>query len=83
MAVHIYDEIGETLRPEDEGITLENVIDQVKNQPEGDLHVKIRSVGGSVKEGTDIYNYLKSLKRKIITYADGNVDSIATIGARN
>lgn len=60
------------------GVTLEEVIAQVKAQPEGDLHVKLRSNGGSEQTGTDIYEYFKSLKRHITIYAVGNVDSIAT-----
>ncbi|RAK21602.1 ATP-dependent protease ClpP protease subunit [Flavobacterium aquaticum] len=48
--------------------TLLDVIKQVKAQPNSDSFVvKIDSVGGFVDAGTDIYNYLRNLKKPITT----------------
>lgn len=48
--------------------TLLDVIKQVKAQPDStEFVVKIDSVGGYVDAGTDIYNYLRNLKKPITT----------------
>lgn len=75
--VIIHGEIGNVTEGV-QGVTLENVIAQVKAQPEGSITADLKSNGGSVQVGDDIYNYLTSLKREIIIKATGNVDSIAT-----
>ena len=75
--VIIHGEIGNVTEGV-EGVTLENVIIQTKAQPQGELFIDLKSNGGSVQVGNDIYNYLTSLKRDITIKATGNVDSIAT-----
>lgn len=64
------------------GISLLDVITQVKQAPEGTriLEVHICSPGGLVEEGDNIYNYLESLQREYIvnTVQDGPIASIAT-----
>lgn len=43
------------------------------------LHVYINSYGGEVAEGLAIYNALRRLKAKVITYCDGFAASIASV----
>lgn len=62
------------------GITLLDVIAQVKKQPEATaFNVHINSEGGLVDVGFDIYHYLKSLGKPITTIGSGIVASIATV----
>ena len=43
------------------------------------IHLLISSPGGSVKDGIDIYNFIKMLPIEINTYNFGSVDSIGVI----
>jgi len=61
-------------------ITLQNVIDQVKeSDPLLPLEVFIHSNGGSVFDGLAIYNYFKGLNQEVNTNSMGLVASIASI----
>lgn len=76
--IYINGQIGTT--PEQKGVELIDIIQQVKSQ-EGALsyRVHINSEGGVVDTGFDIFNYLKSLKLPITTIGSGLVASIATV----
>lgn len=63
-----------------EGVELIDIIAQVKKQPKAtSFEIYINSVGGLVKTGFDIYNYIKSLGLPITTIGNGVVASVATI----
>jgi len=71
--IYLFGEVGSE-------ITLQNVIDKVKQQDLTDgLTVNIHSPGGGVIEGLAIYNYLKSLDTQITTVSNGLIASIASI----
>jgi ATP-dependent Clp protease protease subunit len=66
--------------PDEFGVELIDVIQQVKKQPLAtSFNVYINSEGGVVDTGFDIYNYLKSLGLPIKTVGSGLVASIATV----
>ncbi len=44
-----------------------------------ELHFHISSPGGSVRDGIDLYNFLKALPCNIIMHNMGVIDSIATV----
>ena len=62
------------------GVTLADVIAQVKKQPKASVfNVHINSEGGLVDVGFDIYNYLTSVGKPLTTIGSGIVASIATV----
>lgn len=62
------------------GVTLPDVIAQVKKQPRATaFNVHINSEGGLVDTGFDIYHYLRSLRKPLTTIGSGIVASIATV----
>lgn len=62
------------------GISLIDVVSQVKKQPQATAYnVHINSEGGLVDVGFDIYHYLRSLGRPLTTIGSGIVASIATV----
>lgn len=62
------------------GVDLIDVIAQVKSQGEVDgYNVIVKSMGGLVEVGYDIYNYLRGLKKPITTIIDKQSASIATV----
>ncbi|MFP9098912.1 Clp protease ClpP [Flavobacterium sp. RHBU_24] len=62
------------------GVTLADVVAQVKKQPKATAYnVHINSEGGLVDVGFDIYHYLKSLRKPLTTIGSGIVASIATV----
>jgi ATP-dependent protease ClpP protease subunit len=62
------------------GISLTDVISQVKKQPMATAYnVHINSEGGLVDTGFDIYHYLCSLGKPLTTIGSGIVASIATV----
>lgn len=76
--IHIIDDIGEFA--DVQGVTLQTIISQVKAQPQADSFlVKIRTNGGEVNTGFEIYNYLRSLNKPITTRAIGGVYSIGVV----
>lgn len=79
MGVYITRDIGKIDGIID-GIILEDVIQMVNaDKDREEINVWIRTRGGDVQEAKDIYNYLKSLNKTIVTHADGNVDSAGVI----
>jgi len=62
------------------GVTLIDVISQVKKQPDAiSFNVHINSEGGLVDVGFDIFYYLKALGKPVTTIGSGIVASIATV----
>lgn len=82
--IYIHGVIGSYIDPEGKevkGVELLDVIAQVKAQGEASHYlVHIKSPGGLVDAGNQIYDYLESLKAKaqVDTVSDGDVGSIAT-----
>lgn len=78
--IYLYGDIGINEDVNVKGFTLQDVISMVAKLGEFDsLTVRIKSRGGSVQTGYDIFNYLRSLGKPITTIADGEVASIATV----
>ncbi len=78
--IYLYGDIGVNETVGVKGFTLQDVISMVAKLGEFEsLTVRIKSRGGSVQVGYDIFNYLRSLGKEIITIADGEVASIATV----
>ena len=76
--IEIYGQIGEC--DGQKGVELIDVISQVRKQPEATgFKVHIKSEGGRVDVGFDIYNYLKALGLPIVTIGEELVASIATV----
>lgn len=77
--IHIHGDIGQSEENPD-GVTLANVISQVKKQANAtSLLVEINSPGGNLQTGFDIFNYLKSTGLPIKTVGKGMVASVATV----
>ncbi len=55
------------------------LVDQKYRDGYGKIHLLISTPGGSVKDGLDVYNYLKGLPIEIYTYNVGSVDSIGIV----
>lgn len=76
--VYIYSEIGQSPFNEN-ACEAKKLIDEIKSLGELDeLVVRINSPGGSVYEGTAIYNFLKGLKAKKLVKIDGVAASMAS-----
>lgn len=60
-------------------VNLLSVIDQVQAESTNEIHVLIDSIGGDVDEGVSIYEYLRSLDKKVTTESVNNCASIAAI----
>lgn len=66
-------------KPEDIYTDLPDVIEQVQNEPNDEIHVLIDSIGGDVDKGISIYEYLRGLNKKVTTESVNNCASIAAI----
>lgn len=78
--IYLYGDIGKNEDVGVNGYTLQDVISMVSKLGEfDDLTVRVKSRGGSVQTGYDIFNYLRSLGKPVTTIADGEVASIATV----
>jgi ATP-dependent Clp protease protease subunit len=78
--VYIYDEIGAGFFGG--GVAAIDLIHQIKElklTAKDELLVRVNSPGGSVFEGTAIYNYLTSLKHTVNMRVDGVAASIASL----
>jgi ATP-dependent Clp protease protease subunit len=74
--LRIYSVIG----TEEDEFSSSNLINFLDNNKEAtDLTIRIKSPGGSVREGWSIYDLLKNSGRKIKTIAEGELYSIATV----
>ena len=71
--VYIYDEIGWF------GILAEQFIKDFNAIKSNTIHVRINSPGGSVFDGSSIYNAIKQHKSTTIVHIDGLAASIASI----
>lgn len=71
--IYINGELGENVH-------LVDVIKQIQGSPNAERYnVYINSIGGTVDVGFDIYNYLVSLNKHIVTIGNGIVASAATV----
>lgn len=75
VEIDIFDEIGGW------GVYASELKDEVKSlvDPSDELIVNINSPGGSVFEGIEIYNYLKSIDNKVTVKVNSLAASIATV----
>lgn len=71
--VYIYDEIGWF------GVTAEDFVKDLNALKEDTIHIRLNSPGGTVFDGTAIYNAIKQHKSKIIVHVDGIAASIASV----
>jgi ATP-dependent Clp protease protease subunit len=56
-----------------------NVCAQIAMKGHPELHLLLSTPGGQVMSGINIYNVLRSLPLKVVTYNVGNVDSIGNV----
>lgn len=71
--VYLYDEISWW------GIDASQFVKDLNNISSGTIHLRVNSPGGSVFDGTAIYNALKQHKAKVIAHVDGLAASIASV----
>ena len=71
--VYLYDEIGWF------GIAADEFVRDLNSIKAGTIHLRVNSPGGSVFDGTTIYNALKQHKSKVIAHVDGLAASIASV----
>lgn len=77
--VLVYDQIGKSFF--DEGLTAKSFAENLKALGKGirTINVRINSPGGSVFDGTAIYNTLRSHGAKVVTHIEGGALSIASL----
>jgi len=73
VEISIYDEIG------DFGTSAKEFIEEVKSVGDGDITLRINSVGGSVFDGLAIYNTLRSHSGFVNIKIEGLAASISTV----
>lgn len=61
------------------GITADELIKEIDGISAGTIHLRMNSPGGSVFDGTAIYNALKQHSAKVIVHVDGLAASIASV----
>lgn len=71
--VYIYDEISWF------GVNAEQFIKDLNGVTAKTIHIRFNSPGGSVFDGTAVYNAIKQHKAKTITHIDGLAASIASV----
>lgn len=71
--VYIYDEIGMW------GIEAQVFVKDFNAIDSKTIHLRVNSPGGSVFDGTTIYNVIKQHKSKVIAHVDGLAASIASV----
>jgi len=71
--IYLYDEISWF------GISAEQFVKDLNDIKAGTIHLRINSPGGSVFDGTALYNAIKQHKAKVITHVDGLAASIASV----
>jgi ATP-dependent Clp protease protease subunit len=71
--VYIYDEISFW------GISADDFVKELQEISAGIIHVRLNSPGGSVFDGTAIYNALKQHSAKVVVHVDGLAASIASV----
>lgn len=75
--INIYEQIGESFW--EEGISAKNFIAELDALDVDAIDLHINSPGGSVFDGTAIYNSLKAHKANVIVTVDGIAASIASV----
>lgn len=71
--MYLYDEISWF------GISAEQFVKDLNDVKAGTIHLHVNSPGGSVFDGTTIYNAIKQHKSKVIAHIDGLAASIASV----
>lgn len=65
---------------DDSGVSSKEFHDELNKIPKGKaIHVRINSEGGSIKDGLEIYNAIKSRAQDVTAYVDGYAVSIASV----
>ncbi|QDT30930.1 head maturation protease, ClpP-related [Thalassoglobus polymorphus] len=78
LQIHIYDAIGK--RPDGSGVSMEDVVKQLKANREAEtVHVRINSGGGYAWEGFGIYNALRDDHRFVRVTIDSLAGSAASV----
>ncbi len=73
VTVYLYDEIGFF------GIAADEFVRDLNKIKAGTIHLRVNSPGGSVFDGTTIYNAIKQHKSKVVAHVDGLAASIASV----
>jgi ATP-dependent Clp endopeptidase proteolytic subunit ClpP len=71
--MYLYDEIGYW------GVSAQQFVKDLENVKSKTIHLRINSPGGSVFDGTSMYNALKQHPANVIVHVDGLAASIASI----
>jgi len=71
--LYIYDEIGYW------GVTAEDFVKDINDIKTGTINIRINSPGGSVFDGTAMFNAINQHKLKTIVYIDGLAASISSV----
>jgi len=71
--VYVYDEIGYW------GVTPEDFVKELNNLSADTVHIRFNSPGGSVFDGTAMFNAIKQHKSKTVAHVDGLAASIASV----
>jgi ATP-dependent Clp protease protease subunit len=74
----IYINFSAEINPNTSEALMNFLADQI-NKGEKEFYILLSSVGGSVKDGVTLYNYLRSLPARIIMHNIGMVDSISNV----
>lgn len=77
--VLIYSEIGEDYWGDGSTVDAKKFVSDIGKIKAKDIHLRINSPGGSVFDGTSIYNALKRHPATVTTYIDGVAASIASV----
>ena len=71
--IYLYDEIGFF------GVNAKQFVKDLNGVTAGTIHLRVNSPGGSVFDGTTIYNAIKQHKSRIVAHVDGLAASIASV----
>jgi ATP-dependent Clp protease, protease subunit len=71
--VYVYDEIGYW------GVTPEDFVKELNDLSADTVHIRFNSPGGSVFDGTAMFNAIKQHKSKTVAHVDGLAASIASV----
>lgn len=70
--------IGE-INPTTCEVLVGTIAQQIKQHESDEIHLLMSTPGGNVREGIAVYNLLKALPSKLITYNVGQVNSIGNV----
>lgn len=74
----IYINFSAEINPHTAEALMNFLADQI-NRGEKEFYILLSSLGGSVKDGVTVYNYIKSLPAKVVMHNIGLVNSIANV----